>query len=109
LLAAALFVFAFSTLPIQNSALAIDWKVFWQATHPFQLDYSSQLVFTPPWGLVLLWPFSWLPLAAGWGLLGFASLCTLAASAYSGTANRRSLLAALLLCLSYPAVRQLAD
>lgn len=108
LAAATLFVFAFSTLPLDNSGLAIDWKVFWHATHAFQLDYSSQLVFTPPWGLAMLWPLSWMPLATSWGLVALITLFTLALAAVRHS-ERRSLWAGVLLCASYPAVRQLAD
>lgn len=106
---AVVFIFAFSAIPLENSALALDWSVFWQATHAFKLDYSSGLVFTPPWGLVMLWPISWLPLTAGWGLLSLASLGVLVASASYSSLGRQRLLVALLLGLSYPAIRQIAD
>jgi hypothetical protein len=107
-LGAFLFVLVFALLPIERSDLAIDWKIFWDTTRGFQLNYSGQLAFTPPWAMALLWPFTTLPLSASWALWSFALLAVLlAAASVSSVRSQRA--AAILLCTSYPAVRQLVD
>lgn len=104
-----LFVLVFELLPIERSDLAIDWKIFWDTTRGFQLDYAGQLAFTPPWAMALLWPFTALPLTASWALWSFALLAVLLAAASAGSTRRQRAAAVLLLCTSYPAVRQLVD
>lgn len=106
LFAAALLVFAFSTLPVENSALAIDWKQIWAGTHNFSANYTTTELRTPPWALPALWPLTLLPLDLGWAAM---ALVTLAALTFSVPRTRRWALGVLLLCSSYPALRQLAD
>lgn len=109
LTAAFLVVWAFSRLPVGRGDLAIDWKVFWFATQNFSANYSGYLVFSPPWTLVLLWPLTWIPLQLGWGISAFLTLLVLVLAASHEGAGIRNLIAILLLCTSYPAVRQLVD
>ncbi len=109
LAAGGLLVWAFGRLPIGDSGLAIDWKIFWQASHNLRADYSGGLFFSPPWIFPLLWPFSLFPLAISWGLAGLALLAVLIASVPREFGKRRWLLGVLFLCSSYPALRQLID
>lgn len=107
--AAAAFVLAFVNLPVHQDALAIDWKVFWAATHGFQVDYAGQLAFSPPWALVLLWPLTALPLNVGWGLWAFLLLVVLGFAARRGSGPSSGALAIVLLCSSYHTIRQVVD
>jgi hypothetical protein len=59
--------------------------------------------------MVLLWPITTIPLAVSWALWSFALLAVLLAAASVGSARRQRAAAILLLCTSYPAVRQLID
>jgi hypothetical protein len=55
ILGAVLFVWAFSLLPVEDSRVAIDWKLFWQATRGFGAEYSIAQIYTPPWALPPIW------------------------------------------------------
>lgn len=107
-LAAALLVRGFARLPIADSGLAIDWKHIWSGTRHFSAHYGLTELRTPPWALPFLWPLSLLPLASSWALLGLLCLCVLALCV-PRTGRLRWAAGVLLLCSSYPALRQLAD
>jgi hypothetical protein len=109
LLGAALFAWVLSFLPIQEAGLGIDWRVFWEATHGLRADYSSGLLFSPPWILPLLWPLTLFPFVTSWALAAFALLVTLILSVPAQRSRPRWAIGVLLLCLSYPALRQFAD
>lgn len=104
--AAALFVLAFSRLPIQNGGLAIDWKQIWAGTHGLVAHYGATELRTPPWALPAVWPLTLLPLAPSWALAACATLAVLALAVPPG---RKWLLGVLALATSYPALRQLVD
>jgi hypothetical protein len=109
LASAALVSWFFYKLPVGRADLAIDWKVFWSATRGFAIHYLGNLVFSPPWTLALLWPLTALPLRLSWGFAAYGTLAALLACMPRSSSRWRNLAAALLLCTSYPAVRQLVD
>jgi hypothetical protein len=109
LVAGSLLVWAFGRLPIQDSGLAIDWKVFWEASRNLRADYSGGLFFSPPWVFPLLWPFSLFPLGVSWGLAACVALAVLIVSVPREFGKRSWLLGVVILCGSYPALRQFVD
>lgn len=107
-LVAALFVSVFSNLPVENGALAIDWKQIWAGTHAFSANYGTTELRTPPWALPLIWPLTLLPLEVSWGLAAAATLAIIVLTV-PRQKPRGWLLGVLLLAGSYPALRQLID
>lgn len=74
---AAASVFVFDQLGQQLPNLAVDWHMFWRATHVFQINYIKW-IFNPPWTLVFLWPISSLSVHQSWGLLVFITVLSIA-------------------------------
>lgn len=108
LAAAAMLVIVFNSLPIENAALAIDWKQIWVGTHAFSANYGTTELRTPPWALPVIWPLTMLPLGISWGLAAAATLAVLVL-AVPRQETRGWLMGVLLLAGSYPALRQLID
>lgn len=67
LLLATIFIWFFS-LELGVPGFALDWQMFWAATHEFDIDYSVGWIFNPPWALALLWPISLFSLETSLGL-----------------------------------------
>lgn len=101
-----LFAWMFAQLGEQMPHLAIEWKMFWQATHGLRIEYI-QWVFNPPWSLVLLWPLSLFSLHHSWGLLIFVTLLSLAALIPRPLGRATWLLSFALLLSSYPLVQMI--
>ena len=108
ILASALIVWVFSMQPLDQPGQAVDWKLFHQATHGFQINYADNRVYNPPWVLALLWPFTVWPLELSRGVWAFA---TLAAFIVCVPRNKNWvwISSVVLLVLSYPMVRHLMD
>ena len=71
MLVAGISIWYLGSLPIEENRFAFDWRMFWQATHSFRIDYTGVLVFNPPWTLALLWVFTIFPLSASWAFFSF--------------------------------------
>ena len=109
LLGGLIIVWAFHFLPIQNSALAIDWKQNWTATNSFQARYGSTELRAPPWVLPLIWPFSLFSLSSSWALISLASFFIFIISVPKVKQKLFWLIPLLLLVFSYPSLRQIVD
>lgn len=104
-----LFLWVFSLLPIDQPADAVDWKVFYQSTHSFQIDYPGQRVFNPPWLLPLLWPLTLWPLVISRGLAALATVTVFVLSVPRNSKRAVWISGVLLLVFSYPMIRHLLD
>lgn len=110
LLGAVFFVWAFSRLPLNETAQAFDWKAFWNGTHALRIDYGGiPPLYNPPWTLALLWALTVWPLATSWGLVSLATTAILAYSVPRHPQRAIWLTSLLALLLSYPALRHLVD
>lgn len=108
ILLAVLFIGGFERLGNQHPELAVDWKMFWQATQGFQINYIPW-IFNPPWSLALLWPISSLPLYQSWGLLVFVTLLVVVALMPRQARLWQELFWLLLALSSYTFVRQIFE
>jgi hypothetical protein len=105
-IAAVLIANAFERLPIEGTSLGIDWRGLWSGIRNGQVSYATGL-FISPWSLPFILPFGFLTLRSGWGIL---TLCTLGVLVISVPRDRpRMLLGVLLLTLSWPSLRHIAD
>ena len=113
-LTALLVISFFDRLPIEGSSLAIDWRAIWTGIAHGQVTYTTGLV-SPPWIALVLSPLGLLSVQASWGIL---SLITLIAAFVSVPrppihakikVRRLYLVSILLLTISWPLLRQLAD
>ena len=108
-LACILIVWAFSTLPLDQPGQAVDWKVFYQSTHQFQISYPGNRVYNPPWVLVLLWPLTILSLPMSRGLAALVTLAVFFISVPRINDRVKWASSVLLLLFSYPMIRHLMD
>jgi len=107
--AAGISIWFLGSLSINEARFAIDWRMFWQATHNFSIDYTGGLVFNPPWTLALLWPFTIFPLSTSWALFSFFTLACLGLFLKRQNEIRKWSATFLLFSVSYPVLRELAD
>lgn len=111
-LMAVLFLFAicFEQIPTQNNSLAWDWKAFWPSIRGGDLQYlpADGLRF-PPWALVPLLPLGFLPMQTAWGILAGIGVFILVASVPRTRSKAFYWLSVLLLVLSFPSIRNIAD
>ncbi len=109
-LAALLLVVLFDRLPIEGTSLAIDWKGLSAAIQGGIVRYSNgSVLLIAPWDAALMLPLGLVSMRASWGLIGFITLAVLVISIPRRVNRRLYWLAALLLALSFPSVRHLAD
>ena len=101
---------SFEQIPTQNNSLAIDWKAFWSSMRGGDLQYwpSDGLRF-PPWSLVPLLPLGFLPMQAAWGILVGVGIILLVASVPRIGSRAFYWLSILLLVISFPSIRNIAD
>lgn len=92
-----------------DEKFAVDWRMFWRATHNFHIDYTRGLVFNPPWTLALLWPFTVFPLPTSLALFSLFTLACLGVFLKRDNDIRRWGLTLLLVSISYPVLRELVD
>lgn len=104
---AAVFAAAFERLPIENTSLALDWRVFYQGIQGGRLTYHLYL-HNPPWSLLVLLPLGRLTFQASWGILSFLTLLVLVASV-PPSRLRIWAVSVLAVTLSFPAIRHFAD
>lgn len=102
-----LIVFYFQQIPIENNTLAMDWKNLWLGLENGIPTYGNETgLRIPPWSLLLVLPLGFLPLKISWGVLAAITFLVLLWSVPKG---KHFLIRALLLILSFPAIRTVAD
>jgi hypothetical protein len=106
--AALLFVWFAMQVPIENTGLAFDWKIIWQAIRGGQVRWGEGM-YTPPWAVVFVMPLGFLPMRAGWGLIIFLTASVLVASVPRGRSRSGYWLAVAVLITSFSALRNYAD
>lgn len=111
---AALFIVVFMVLPIENTSLGLDWQTIWNGLYGGQVIFGASAnniggMYTPPWGIPLLLPLGFLPFRISWGVLSFVSSAILVVSVPRADNEKPDLLAIVLLLLSFPALRNVAD
>jgi hypothetical protein len=109
MLVAGISIWYLGSLPIEENRFAFDWRMFWQATHSFRIDYTGVLVFNPPWTLALLWVFTIFPLSASWAFFSFFTLSCLGLYIQRQNGVWKWSGTFFLLSVSYPVLRELAD
>lgn len=102
------FALFFDQLPIEGTSLAIDWQDIYPGLAGF-VQYGISKMRNPPWSLAILLPLRHLSVQASWGVWNFVSLVVLLLSVPRPPQRIRFWLSALLLIVSYPALRLLAD
>ncbi len=105
-----LFAVFFEQIPTQNNTLAMDWKTTWLSIRGGDLQYwpIDGLRF-PPWSLVPLLPLGFLPMQTAWGILAGVGVLILVASVPRIGSKTVYWLSILLLVVSFPAIRNIAD
>jgi len=101
------FALFFNQLPIEGTSLAIDWRGIQTGLNRV-VRYGSG-VRNPPWSLAILLPLRYLPMQASWGVWNFITLLILLLSVPRHPRRTRFWLGVLLLIVSYPALRLMAD
>jgi hypothetical protein len=114
LFAAALVIGVFRWLPIENTSLGLDWQTIWGGIRHGNVTFgqtggSVGGLFTPPWGILLLLPLGFLPFRDSWGVITFISLLALVFSVPRLTDKRLDHAGIVLLVVSFPALRNVAD
>ena len=113
-LSGVLFVWAFNYLPIENTPLGLDWRIIWNGLHRGQVVFGGTDgyvggLFTPPWGILFLLPLGFLSFRDSWGVISFVSMVILAFCVSRTDKKKLDVLAIILLLVSFPALRNLAD
>jgi hypothetical protein len=113
-LSGALFVWVFNYLPIENTSLGLDWRIIWNGLHRGQVVFGGTDgyvggLFTPPWGILFLLPLGFLSFRNSWGVISFVSIIILALCVPRTDKKKQNVLAIILLLVSFPALRNLAD
>lgn len=102
----ALFAVFFNRLPVEGTTLAIDWKGLW-ADIRSGVHYGT--LRNPPWSIFFLYPLTWLPMQAAWGVAMYLTLMVLIVSVPPTHPRWRHWLGVLLLTTSIPSLRHMAD
>lgn len=113
-LISAVFLFAFRNLPIENTTLGLDWRTIWEAVYRGKVTYGNTGdtiggFYTPPWGVLLLWPLGFLSFRDSWAIISLLTIIALVLSVPRTQQRRLDFIAILLLVLSFPSLRNLAD
>jgi len=104
----------FARLPIAGSSLGIDWRAIWTGLTNGQIHYDGGLR-NPPWIALLLAPLGFLSFPISWGVINLLTLIVIFLSVprpparARRTVQRRFLLSAFFMLVSWPLLRQLAD
>ena len=105
-----LFAVFFEQIPTQNNTLAMDWKTSWASIRGGDLQYwPIDGIRFPPWSLVPLLPLGLLPMQTAWGILAGVGVFILVASVPRIGSKPVYWLSILLLVISFPSIRNIAD
>jgi len=107
-------VIVFRRLPIEGTSLGLDWKTIWDGIGRGDVVYGPQSdqiggMYTPPWGILILFPLSLLPFRDSWALISLFTILTLIFLVPRRDNGRLDGVGILLLACSFPALRTLAD
>jgi hypothetical protein len=110
LFGSAMLIAFFNQIPIEGTTLAIDWNGLWHAIEDGIVRYNVGQGFRiAPWDAVLVLPLGFLSMRASWGLIGFITLTVLIMSVPPAPSKRLYWVSILLLVLSFPSLRHMAD
>ncbi len=109
LIVSGLIFLIFSNLPNDQTGQAIDWKVFYNSTHGFKIDYPGNRVYSPPWVLALLWPFTIWSLPVSRGLAAAVTVAVFILSVPAIPNRWKYVFSVVLMVLAYPMIRHLLD
>lgn len=110
LAAAFAFVWFFEQMPIEGTTLAIDWQDIYPGIAGARLSYlDAPGLRNPPWPLLPLLPLGLFSMRASWGLLNLLTLAILVLSVPRHRNRRLFAFSVLLLVVSYPTLRLMAD
>lgn len=107
-LTGALFVLFFHNLPIDGTSLGID-RIFWAFEGGDIFYHGHDGLRNPPWSVLILIPTGFMNERTAWGLLVFFTLMAQVASVPHTPHRWRYWLAALLVVVSFPSLRNMAD
>ncbi|MBN1658072.1 MAG: DUF2029 domain-containing protein [Anaerolineae bacterium] len=109
LLAAAIpLIIFFDHLPIEGTSLAIDWKQLWEGVRGGVPHYGTGLR-SPVWSILPILPLGLFSFRASWGLLVLLTLMATILSVPRPLDRRLWLSSVILIVVSYPSLRHLAD
>jgi len=113
-LSGVLFITAFRQLPIENTSLGLDWRTIWEGIQHGRVTFGNTEngiggMFTPPWGVLFLLPFGFLSFRDSWGIISLVTLISLVMSVPRLSNKKLDVMGTVLLILSFPALRNLAD
>jgi hypothetical protein len=98
----------FERIPIEGTSLAIDWKQLWEGMRGGVPRYDTGLR-SPVWSILPILPLGLLSLRTSWGLMVLLTLVVTILSVPRTEDRRLWLASVLLLVVSYPSLRHLAD
>lgn len=104
----ALFIYFASQLDLEDSRLAFDWKIYWNAFQGDEVRYKDGM-FNPPWSVAFILPLTFLSLSASLGLMMFFTLAVLLLSVPRHRNSGRYFAALFLLLTSFPVLRNFGD
>jgi hypothetical protein len=108
LLAVGMFIAFFEQLPIEGTSLGIDWITLYRSMAGGQARYEPGFI-NPPWTALMVAPLGLLSMRASWGLLALLTVAVEVASVPRVTPRWRTYAGILLLIVSIPTLRHLAD
>jgi hypothetical protein len=108
LVAVGIFVWFFEQFPIEGTSLGIDWITLYRSLAGGQARYEPGFI-NPPWTALMVAPLGLLSMRASWGLLALLTVAVEVASVPRATPRWRTYAGILLLIVSIPTLRHLAD
>ena len=115
LVAIAIFTLYFIAIPIEGTNLALDWQGLWLGIEGATPRYGNETgLRIPPWSLVTVLPLGLTSLRVSWALVSFATIAALVLSVPKPVDDSRKArisyyVIVLILILSYPSLRVIAD
>jgi hypothetical protein len=98
----------FEHLPIEGTALAIDWNSIYHGMENGGVRYDTGLR-NPPWSVLFILPLGLLSFRASWGVLTLATLAVEVISVPSTIPRWKPWVGIALLVASFPSLRHVAD
>ncbi|MFW5772768.1 MAG: glycosyltransferase 87 family protein, partial [Phototrophicaceae bacterium] len=108
LLTGTVFVLFFRSLPIEGTSLGID-RIFWAFDGGDIFYQGHDGLRNPPWSVLILIPTGFMDDRTAWGLLVFFTLAVQITSVPHTAHRWRYWLATLLVVVSFPSLRNIAD
>lgn len=102
------FAWFFAHLPVEGTTLAMDWKGLWACLRS-GVHYDGLSLRNPPWSVFYLYPVAQLPMQIAWGIVMYLTLIVQVLSVPSVRPRWRTWLGIVLLVVSFPSLRHMAD